>query len=71
MKRLFVIGDSTVCLFNDSTYFYPRYGYGTQLEKYLNDFEVINLALSGRSSKSCEAGGISTGEISDSPGSWR
>ena len=36
MKRLFVIGDSTVCLFNDSTYFYPRYGYGTQLEKYLN-----------------------------------
>lgn len=52
MKRLFVIGDSTVCLFNDSTYFYPRYGYGTQLEKYLNDFEVINLALSGRSSKS-------------------
>lgn len=52
MKRLFVIGDSTVCIFNDNTYYYPRYGYGTQLEKYLNDFEVINLALSGRSSKS-------------------
>lgn len=52
MRKLFVIGDSTVSSFNDSTYYYPRYGYGTQLQKYLNNLEVVNLALSGRSSKS-------------------
>ena len=27
---LFIVGDSTLCSFDDSTYFYPRYGYGTQ-----------------------------------------
>ena len=50
---LWVVGDSTVSSFNDKTYFYPRYGYGTQLENYLSSkITVQNLALSGRSSKS-------------------
>lgn len=47
---LYVIGDSTVSSFNDP-YYYPRYGYGTQLENYFN-IKIVNLALSGRSSKS-------------------
>ena len=46
------VGDSTVCSFND-TYYYPRYGWGTQLEHYFDSsLTVKNLALSGRSSKS-------------------
>lgn len=51
--KLYVVGDSTLSAFNDP-YFYPRYGYGTKLQDYLNDgkIEVINLAMSGRSSKS-------------------
>ncbi len=49
---LWVVGDSTVSAFNDS-YYYPRYGYGTQIGNYLDGtYEVQNLALSGRSSKS-------------------
>ncbi|MGN0505665.1 MAG: pectinesterase family protein [Lachnospiraceae bacterium] len=52
-STMWVIGDSTVCGFNDS-YYYPRYGYGTQLQEYFDTekFEVQNLALSGRSSLS-------------------
>nr|MBE6545253.1 hypothetical protein [Oscillospiraceae bacterium] len=50
--NIYVVGDSTVCSFADS-YYYPRYGYGTQLGNYLsNEATVVNLALSGRSSKS-------------------
>ncbi len=50
--NVYLVGDSTVCEFADA-YFYPRYGYGTQLSNYLNDKVTIhNLALSGRSSKS-------------------
>lgn len=49
MAKLYVVGDSTVAKFNDTTYFYPRYGYGELLNDYFN-IEVINLALSGRSS---------------------
>jgi lysophospholipase L1-like esterase len=49
---LYLVGDSTVCAFNDP-YYYPRYGYGTQIGKYLStSVAVNNLALSGRSSKS-------------------
>lgn len=49
---VYLVGDSTVCSFNDN-YFYPRYGYGTQLANYLApEASVVNLALSGRSSKS-------------------
>lgn len=52
MSTLWVIGDSTVSSFEDK-YFYPRYGYGTMLDKYLDDsIKVENIALSGRSSKS-------------------
>lgn len=49
---LYVVGDSTLASFNDP-YFYPRFGYGTQLVKFFNDkIKIQNLALSGRSSKS-------------------
>lgn len=51
--KVYMLGDSTVSSFNDTSYFYPRYGYGTQMKCFLDDnVEVINLALSGRSSKS-------------------
>lgn len=51
-KKIYVVGDSTVCSFSDVMYL-PRYGYGTQLHEYLNvqKSQVVNLALSGRSSK--------------------
>ena len=50
---IYLVGDSTVASFNDVTYYYPRYGYGTMLSQYLSPkAEVVNLALSGRSSKS-------------------
>ena len=49
---VYIVGDSTVCSFSDG-YYYPRYGYGTQLANYLApEAAVANLALSGRSSKS-------------------
>lgn len=51
-KKIWLVGDSTVCSFNDA-YLYPRYGYGTQLFNYFNDnVNIQNLAISGRSSKS-------------------
>ena len=52
--KLFVVGDSTLSPFNDVAYYYPRNGYGMWLQEYLNPkkIEVINLAMSGRSSKS-------------------
>lgn len=50
--NLWVIGDSTLSSFADQ-YYYPRYGYGTMLEQYLDQMvDVKNIALSGRSSKS-------------------
>jgi lysophospholipase L1-like esterase len=50
--KIYLVGDSTVCAFDDK-YYYPRYGYGTQLANYLApEATVVNLALSGRSSKS-------------------
>lgn len=50
---IWVVGDSTVSSFTDN-YYYPRYGWGTQLDKFFdgNKFEIQNIALSGRSSKS-------------------
>ncbi len=52
-KKVFVVGDSTVSPFDDP-YYRPRFGYGTKIQDYLNDgkVEVVNLAQSGRSSKS-------------------
>lgn len=51
---LYIVGDSTLSKFDDRSYYYPRYGYGTQLSYYLdeNKIDIVNLALSGRSSKS-------------------
>ena len=49
---VYVVGDSTLSAFSDD-YYLPRYGYGTQLSRYLQEgVQVVNLALSGRSSKS-------------------
>jgi hypothetical protein len=51
-SNIWVVGDSTVSSFTDN-YYYPRYGWGTQIQNYLDgSFTVQNLALSGRSSKS-------------------
>lgn len=51
--KIYVVGDSTVCGFSDP-YYLPRYGYGTQLYNYINcdQNQIVNLALSGRSSLS-------------------
>lgn len=51
--KIYLVGDSTVCSFNDN-YYIPRHGYGTQLYNYINcdPSQIINLAYSGRSSKS-------------------
>lgn len=51
--KIYLVGDSTVCAFSDN-YYIPRYGYGTQLYNYINcdKNQIVNLALSGRSSKS-------------------
>ena len=52
MHTLWVVGDSTLSAFSFK-FFYPRYGYGTMLDQYLDsEIHVENLALSGRSSKS-------------------
>ncbi|MDB8458299.1 hypothetical protein [Turicibacter sanguinis] len=52
-QTIWIVGDSTVSYFTDE-YYYPRYGWGTQIDKYFDSerFEVKNIALSGRSSKS-------------------
>ena len=51
--KVYVVGDSTFSSFNDP-YYYPRYGIGTKMQDYLLDkkVQVINLAMSGRSSLS-------------------
>jgi hypothetical protein len=54
-SNIWIIGDSTVSSFTDN-YYYPRYGWGTQIGNYLDgSFIIQNLALSGRSSKSYTA----------------
>ena len=52
--KLFMVGDSTVCNYGSETdKVYPRNGYGMWVGNYLNsNVTVVNLALSGRSSKS-------------------
>lgn len=50
--NIWIVGDSTVSSFKDN-YYYPRYGWGTQIGDYLDgSFKISNLARSGRSSKS-------------------
>ena len=53
-NKIYLLGDSTVCAFEDTSYYMPRYGYGTQIEEYFNvtSSQVVNLAASGRSSYS-------------------
>ncbi|QEN04313.1 carbohydrate esterase [Thiospirochaeta perfilievii] len=53
-STLYIVGDSTLCSFEDKDYFIPRSGYGTKIHKYADsdNLEIVNLALSGRSSKS-------------------
>lgn len=53
-STLYIVGDSTLCSFEDKDYFIPRSGYGTKIHKYtdFDNLEIVNLALSGRSSKS-------------------
>lgn len=53
--NVYVVGDSTACDYinTDNNYYYKRVGYGQVLGNFLNDkATVVNLALSGRSSKS-------------------
>ena len=49
---VWVVGDSTAAAFSDTTYYSPRYGWGTQLGLYLQGVNIRNLAISGTSSKS-------------------
>ena len=49
---LWVVGDSTAAEFDDTTYYYPRYGWGTQLFRYFPGISVVNLAVSGTSTLS-------------------
>ncbi len=52
-NKIYLVGDSTVCSFNDD-YYMPRYGYGTQIADFFNvtSDQIVNLAISGRSSLS-------------------
>ncbi len=52
MNKLYVVGDSTLAKFNDASYYFPRHGYGVLLPEFIKGLEIINLAMSGRSSKS-------------------
>lgn len=49
---LWIAGDSTAAEFDDTTYYSPRYGWGTQLGNYFRNIHIRNLAVSGTSSKS-------------------
>ena len=48
---IYIVGDSTVSSFSE-VYYYPRAGWGTEIKTYFKNQDVLNLALSGRSSKS-------------------
>lgn len=58
--NVYVVGDSTGCDYadtEDTSYFYKRVGFGTMLKDYFDDnTNIVNLALSGRSSKSFATG---------------
>lgn len=49
---LWIVGDSTAAEFDDTTYYYPRYGWGTQLGRYFQGISIENLAVSGTSTQS-------------------
>lgn len=53
--KIFIVGDSTACIYgSDDNYAAPRAGWGMYLQQYIDDgkAEVVDLAISGRSSKS-------------------
>ena len=54
-NTVYVVGDSTACHYGDTddvNFYYKRVGFGDKLQNYLTGAQVVNLALSGRSSKS-------------------
>ncbi len=52
-SKIYIVGDSTACEYgSDDNYAVPRAGWGMYLGKYTPDTEVVDLAKSGRSSKS-------------------
>lgn len=51
--KIFIVGDSTACIYgSDDNYAVPRAGWGMYLGNYVKGAEVVDLAKSGRSSKS-------------------
>jgi len=51
--KLYLVGDSTVCDYEvDINDLGSRNGYGMRIKEYLKGIETVNLALSGRSSRS-------------------
>lgn len=51
--KIFIVGDSTACEYgSDDNYAVPRAGWGMYLGDFVRNAEVIDLAKSGRSSKS-------------------
>ena len=57
VPTIYIVGDSTSCHYvetADANYYYKRVGFGDKIAGYLKEgsAEVVNLALSGRSSKS-------------------
>ncbi|MDO5389310.1 MAG: rhamnogalacturonan acetylesterase [Clostridia bacterium] len=54
--KIFIVGDSTACIYgSDDNYAVPRAGWGMYLGNYIKGAEVVDLAKSGRSSKSLTA----------------
>ena len=52
-SKIFIVGDSTACNYgSDDNYAVPRAGWGMYLSEFTPDTEVVDLAKSGRSSKS-------------------
>lgn len=51
--KLYVVGDSTAAVYGNDRY--PRTGWAQKLQNYFSDNTVVDLALSGRSSKSFKA----------------
>lgn len=53
-KKVYIAGDSTACIyphFGEENQF-PRTGWGQVIDRFLPEFTIVDLALSGRSSKS-------------------
>ena len=68
--NVYIVGDSTACHYastEDPKYWYKRVGFGDKVADYLtDDVNVVNLALSGRSSKSFATGINENGNVDSS-----